>query len=140
MPTKKIQHKVIPYARARFYPIGQCRIVHMYEWHTLVLDNLSSKGSKQWGNLSLSHNRWANGNAAEANFSVGGSNPGRPIVGGGGGAVFTRSGFELPTEKTPVNSITIRPLLGLRRMVSPLLGAASDMTKTQVVCFCLTNF
>ena len=31
----------------------------------------------------------SNGNAANAKFSVGGSNPGQPTVGGGGGAKFS---------------------------------------------------
>ena len=94
--------------------------------------SLRSEGSKQWGNLSLSHNRRSNGNAADAKFSVGGLNPGRQTV--GGGAVFTRPGFELPTEKTPVGCITIRPLLGLKRTVSPLLGAASATDKKPKLC------
>ena len=100
-----------------------------------------SEGSKQWGNLSVSRNRRSNGNAADAKIFVGGSNPGRWTVGASrGGAVFSRPGFEPPTEKTPVSSITIRPLLGLRRKVSPLLGAASATDKkTQTVCFCLTD-
>ena len=57
-----------------------------------------SASSKQWGSKSPSHNRRSNGNAADAKFSVGGSNPGRPTVGGGGGAIFTRLGFEPPTK------------------------------------------
>ena len=66
--------------------------------------NRNSEGSKQWGGSSLSHNRRSNGNAADAKFSVGGSNRGRLTVGGGGGsgATFTRPGFEPPTKKTPV--------------------------------------
>ena len=73
-----------------------------------------SEGSKQWGSLSPSHNRRSNGNAADAKFSVGGSNPWWPTVGGvgGGAAVFIRRGVR--TKKTPVGCITIRPLLGLR--------------------------
>ena len=57
-----------------------------------------SEGSKQWGSLSLSHTRWSNGNAADAKFSVGDSNRGRPTVGGGGGAIFTRPGFKPPKK------------------------------------------
>ena len=60
-----------------------------------------SEGSKQWGgSLPLSHRR-LNGNAADANFLVGGSNPGRLTVGGGGAAAaaFTRPGFAPPTKK-----------------------------------------
>ena len=53
-------------------------------------------------------------NAADTKFSVGGSNPGRLTVGGGGGATFARPGFELPTAKTWVSCITVRPLLALR--------------------------
>ena len=86
--------------------------------------------------ISLSHHRRLKGNAADAKLSVGGSNPGRPTVGGGGGggAVFTRPGFEPPTIKTPVSCITIRPLLALRRKVSPLLGAASATDKKPKLC------
>ena len=83
----------------------------------------------------LSHNRRSNGNAADAKFSVGGSNPGQPTVGGGGGgAVFPRPGFEPPTKKTPVSCITIWPLLGLRQKVSALLGAASATDKKPKLC------
>ena len=88
----------------------------------------------EWGSLSLSHNRRSNGNTADTKFSVGGSNPGRPTVGGGGGAVSTRLGFESPTKKPPVSCITIRPLLGLRRKVSPMLGAASATDKKPKLC------
>ena len=44
-----------------------------------------SEASKQWGSRSLSDNRPSNGDAADTTFLVGGSNPGRPTVGGGGG-------------------------------------------------------
>ena len=70
-------------------------------WRWGGVKSFRSEGSKQWGSLSLSHNHRSNGNAADAKFWVGGSNPGRLIVGGGGGAVFTRPGFEPPTKKTP---------------------------------------
>ena len=83
----------------------------------------------------MSHPRRSNGNVADATFSVGGSNPGRPTVGGGGGgAISTQPGFEPPTKKTPVSCITIRPLLELRRNVSPLLGAASATDKKPKLC------
>ena len=73
-----------------------------------------SEGSKQWGTLLLSHNCRSNGNAPDAKFLVGGSNPGLVTVGGGGGgAVFTLPGFEPPTKKSAVGCITIRPLVGL---------------------------
>ena len=91
-------------------------------------------GSKQWGSLPLSHNRRLNGNAADANLLVGGSNPGRLTVGGGGGAVFTRPGFEPPTKKAPASCITIRPLLGLKLLISPLLGAAFATDKKPKLC------
>ena len=58
-----------------------------------------SEGSKQWGSLLLSSNCRSNGNAADANFLVGGLNPGRLTVGGGGAAVFTGPGFKPPTKK-----------------------------------------
>ena len=51
-----------------------------------------SEGSKQWGGISVSHHRRSNGNAADAKFSGGSSNPGRRTVGGGGGAIFARPG------------------------------------------------
>ena len=87
------------------------------------------------GKLKISHNCRSNGNTAHSKFSVGSSNPGRLTVGGGGGgAVFTRQGFEPPTKKTPVSCSTIRPLLGLRRKVSPLLGAASATDKKPKLC------
>ena len=74
-----------------------------------------SEGSKQWGSGLPSHNRRSNGNAGDAKFSVGSSNPVQPTVGGGGGgAVFTRPGFEPPTKKAAASCITIRPLLVLR--------------------------
>ena len=94
-----------------------------------------SKGSKQWGSLSLSRNRRSNGNAADVKFSVGGSNPGRLTFGGGGGGrKTTRPGFEPPTKETPVGRITIRPLRPQRRGVSPLLGAASATDKKPKLC------
>ena len=58
-----------------------------------------SEGSKKWGSQLLSSNCRSNGNAAEANFLVGGSNPGQLTVGGGGGAGFTGPGFEPPAKK-----------------------------------------
>ena len=94
-----------------------------------------SEGSKQWGSTLLTHNYCSNGNAADVKFTVGGSNSGRPTLGGGGGgAKFTRPGFKPPTKKTPVSCITIRPLLDLRRKVSPLLGAASATDKKPKLC------
>ena len=56
---------------------------------------------------------WLNGNAAN------GSNPGRLTVVGGGSAIFARTGFELPTKKSAVGCITIRPLLALRTAPPP---------------------
>ena len=93
-----------------------------------------SEGSKQWGSLFRSDHRRSNGSAADKQFSVGGSNPGPPTVAGGGGAVFTRPGFEPPTEKTRVGCATIRPLLDVVRVVSPLLGAASATDKKPKLC------
>ena len=92
-----------------------------------------SEGSKQWGGISLSHHRRSNGNAADAKFFVGGSNPGRPTV-GGGGAKFARPRFEPPTIRTPGRRITIQPLLVLGQNVSPLLGAASATDKKPKLC------
>ena len=91
--------------------------------------SLRSEGSKQWGNLSLSHNRRSNGNAADAKYSVGGSSPLRPTVGGGGGAVFTRPGFELPTEETPVSCITFRHCLVSGEWCPHCLGPRLPLTK-----------
>ena len=61
-----------------------------------------SKGCKQWESLAPSHGRRSNGNAADAKFSVGGSNPGPLTFGGSGGVKFSRLGFEPPTKGTPV--------------------------------------
>ena len=73
-----------------------------------------SKGSKQWGRTSLTHNCWSNGNAADVKFSVGGSNPGRLTFGGGGGYVkVTFPGPNLPASETRVGCTTIQPLLDL---------------------------
>ena len=66
-----------------------------------------SKGCKQWENLALSHDRRSNGNAADAKFSVGGSNPGPLTFGGGGGVKFSRPGFEPPTKETQVGCLWI---------------------------------
>ena len=72
-----------------------------------------SEGSRQWGSISLAHNSWSNSNAADVWFLVGSLNPGRPTVGGDGGAIFIRRGFEPPTKKTAAGCITIRPVLDL---------------------------
>ena len=69
-----------------------------------------------------------------AKFSVGGSNPGQPTVGGGGGSIFARPGFKPPTTNILVSCTTIRPLLALRRKVSPLLGAVSATDKQPKLC------
>ena len=66
------------------------------------------------GKLIAITQRGSNGNAADTKFLVGGSNPGRLTVGGGGAAAVPRTGFEPPTKKAPVSCITIRPLLGVR--------------------------
>ena len=87
------------------------------------------------GSLFQSDHRRSNGSPADAKFSVGGSNPGpRTVAGGGGGAVFTRPGFQPPTKKTLVSCTTVRPLLDLVRNVSPLLGAASATDKKPKLC------
>ena len=72
-----------------------------------------SKGCMQWGSLAQSHNHRSNGNAANDNFLVGGSNPGLLTFGGGGGVKVSQPGFEPPTKETSVGCITIRQLLGL---------------------------
>ena len=51
-----------------------------------------SKGCKQWGSMVLAHNCWSNGNTADRRFLVGGSNPGRVTLGGGGGAKIHPTG------------------------------------------------
>ena len=92
-----------------------------------------SEASKRWGRTSPTHSCWSNGNAADAKFSVGGSNHGRLTFGGGGGGgggvKFALLGFEPPTKKAPVGCTTTRPLLGLSPRVSPLLGGASATDK-----------
>ena len=70
---------------------------------------------------------------AVSQTDVGGSNPGwLPFGGGGAAAVFTRPGFE--PGKTSVSCITIRPLLGLKHLISPLLGAAFATDKKPKLC------
>ena len=68
------------------------------------------------GKHSATTQRRSNGNAADAKFSVGGSNPGQLTFGGGGGGgvKFSRPGFEPPTKENTVGCITIQPLLGLK--------------------------
>ena len=59
---------------------------------------------------------------------------GRLLAAAAAAAPYSPLYFELPTKKTPVSCITIRPLLGLRRKVSPLLGAASATDKKPKPC------
>ena len=66
------------------------------------------------GKLTVSLHRRSNGNAADAMFSVGGSNPGLLTFSGGGGVKISRPGFAPPTIHISVGCITIRPLLGLQ--------------------------
>ena len=73
-----------------------------------------SEGSKQWGSRPPLDNPWSNGNAADAKFSVRGSNPGLLTFRGGGGAKCSQPGFEPPTKETPVGCVTNRPLRGLQ--------------------------
>ena len=93
-----------------------------------------STGFKQWGSPALLQYRRSNGNAADAKFAVGGSIPGLLTFSGGGGDKFSRPGFKPPTKEIPVGCITIRPLLGLRRKVAPLLGDASASDKKPKLC------
>ena len=61
-------------------------------------------------------------------------------AGGGTAAIFAAAGFELPTKKFAVACITIRPLPILRPSSSPhCLNPCLPVTKTQSVCFCLTD-
>ena len=69
-----------------------------------------STGFKQWGSPALPHHRRLNGNAADAQFAVGGSNPGLLTSSGGGGIKFSRHGFEPPTQESAAGCITIGPL------------------------------
>ena len=69
---------------------------------------------------------------------VGGSNPGRSTVVGGAAAMFARPGFNPSTKKSAVSCITIRPLLAVSQMFSPLLGAASATGKNPN-CVFLSN-
>ena len=94
-----------------------------------------SEGSKQWGSKSPSANRWSNLNAADANFSVGGSNLGLlTFRGGGGGAKYSQPGFEPPTKETSVGCVTIRPLHGLQGSVAPLFRDAFATDKKPKLC------
>ena len=80
---------------------------------------------------------WSDCNTADAKFLVGISNPGRRIVGGGSGAIFSQLRFEPPTAKSPVSCTTIQPLLDLVQSVSPLLGAGSATDKKPKPCVCV---
>ena len=84
----------------------------------------------------LSHHCQSNGKAADALFSVSGSNPGLLTFsgGGGGGVKLSRRAFEPPTQEVPAGCITIRPLLGLKRRVAPLLGDACATDKKPKLC------
>ena len=99
-----------------------------------------STGFKQPGSPALSHQRRSHGNAPDAKFAVGGSNPGLLTFSGGGGVKFSRPGFEPPTQGISVGCITIRPLLDLKRSIAPLLGDASATDKKPKMCasVCLT--
>ena len=78
---------------------------------------------------SPAHSCWSNGNTANGKFSVSGSNSGGLTFGRGGSVQFALPGFEPPTKKAPVGCNTTRPLLGLSRRASPLLGDASATDK-----------
>ena len=82
----------------------------------------------------LSHHRRSNGKAADAKYTVGGSSPGLLTFSGGGGGKLSRPGLEPRTHEIPVGRITIRPLLGLKRRVAPLLGDASATDKKPKLC------
>ena len=101
-----------------------------------------SEGSKQWGSRSLLHNRRSNGNAADAKFSVAGSNAGRLTVGGGGGggSEFTSPGLYRRPKRLQSAALPFGHCL-VRGAVSPhCLGPRLPLTKkTQTVCFCLTD-
>ena len=95
-----------------------------------------SKGSKQWGRTSLTHNCWSNGDTADVTFSVGGSNPSP--------ADFwrRRRRRRCKIHPTGVRTVNQRDTGRLHyhsatacseRMVSPLLGAHLPLTKNQ--CF-----
>ena len=80
----------------------------------------------------LSHHRRSNGKAADAKFSVGGSDPGLLTFGGGGGVKFGRPGFEPPTDtgRLHYHSATT----WCKRCVAPLLGDASATDKKPKLC------
>ena len=58
----------------------------------------------------LQHRRWSNGNAADAHFIFGGSNPGLLTYAAAAPLqIITALGFEPPTYKFAVACITTRP-------------------------------
>ena len=72
--------------------------------------------------------RW-NGNADDCKFLGRRFESWSVTVVGGGGAIFAQLVFKPPTIKTLVSCITIRPLLAVSQMFSPLLGAAAATDK-----------
>ena len=78
----------------------------------------------------------SNGSAADTRYAGVGSNPDLLTFGAaaGGGAKVGRLGFEPPTTRMPAGCVATRPLLGLWRMASLLLGAASATDKKPKLC------
>ena len=94
----------------------------------------AQKAASSGEDLRLSHSQRSNGNAINARFAVGGSDPGLLTFRAGGGAKFTWLGLEPPTQTTPAGYITTGPLLALTLWASLLVGAACATDKKPKLC------
>ena len=81
------------------------------------------------------HRRWSNGNAADAHFMVGGSNPG--VLTYAAAAllqIIAAPGFEPPAYKFAVACITTRPPPILEVSMVPTAHKVSATNKKPKVC------
>ena len=104
-------------------------------WGMGGVKSFRSEGSKQWGGIfSVTTNTGRMVIQLPAKLGAGGSVPGQSTVASDGGAIFARSGLEPPITNTLTSRITIRPLLAINQMYSPLLGAAAATDKKPKLC------
>ena len=87
-----------------------------------------------------SQDSWSNGTAADATFSVGGSNPGLlTFGGGGGGGVRFGTGVRTADQKESAALHYHLATLWFEVKFRPTAwGRICHRQKTQTVCFCLT--